>query len=139
MKFILPALTLAILCSVLTAAQSPAPPLKNTPEATKTPAVNPLALTDGEKSDLINLANAANELDRQLLARLRAVLNVSCAGCDEAYTVALIAADARKFNLEQVQPAAAAYGKRLAEIQKAHDCEGCAIKDGAFVKPEGKK
>lgn len=139
MKFILPALTLAILCSVLTAAQTPAPPLKNAPEAAKAPAVNPLALTDAEKADLINLANAANELDRQLLARLRAVLNVSCTGCDEAYTVSLVVADARKFNAEQVQPAANAYGKRLAEIQKAHDCDGCAIDKGVFVRPEGKK
>lgn len=133
-KFILPALTLAIICSVLTAAQTQQPPLKSSADATKTPAVNPLALTDAEKSDLINLANAANELDRQLLARLRAVLNVSCAGCDEAYTVSLVVADARKFNTEQAQPASERYNKRLAEIQKAHDCEGCAIKGGEFVK-----
>lgn len=67
-KFILPALTLAILCSVLTAAQTQQPPLKSSAGAAKTPAVNPLALTDGERKALEPLQQAAIEANQELVA-----------------------------------------------------------------------
>ena len=134
----LPALALAIIFSVLIASafgQTQQPPAKSSTEAAKTPAVNPLALTDAEKLDLANLANVAQQLDGALNARLKALLEISCGnGCDEVYVIGLAVSDARKFYRDQVQPLTERYSKRLAEIQKAHGCDGCAIDKGVFVK-----
>ena len=124
---ILPLVVLACVLTVSAFAQTQQPPDK--------PTTNPLALTDAEKLDLANLANVAQQLDGALNARLKALLEISCGnGCDESYVIGLAVSDARKFYRDQVQPATERYSKRLAEIQKAHDCEGCGIKDGTFVK-----
>lgn len=137
-------ITLTILSLVLTAStltQSPQTVAKNAPEATPTPAINPLALTDAEKLDLAKLATIANEADRVLTARLRVVLELSCDNCDEAYAINLAVTEARKFYRETLKPAQANYLKRMEAIQQAHDCLGCELKDGAFVRPakeEGK-
>lgn len=93
-----------------------------------------LALTDAEKLDLAKLATIANEADRVLTARLRVVLELSCENCDEAYAVNLAVTEARKFYRETLKPAQANYLKRLESIQQAHDCLGCELKDGAFVR-----
>ncbi len=98
-----------------------------------TPA-SPLALTDTEKADLANLNARFIQADQILTARLRVVLEVECESCDQDFAVKLGIDDARKFYREQVKAAQAAYLKRLEEVQQAHDCLGCAIKDGAFVK-----
>lgn len=130
-------IALTILAFVLTAstfAQSPRTIAKNAPEATKSPAIAPLALTDAEKLDLAKLATIANEADRVLTARLRVVLELSCDGCDEAYAVNLAVTEARKFYRDTLKPAQANYLKRLESIQQAHDCLGCELKDGAFVR-----
>jgi hypothetical protein len=138
-KFNLPALALVVICSVLTAAQTQQPPLKSSAEAAKPPAINPLALTDAEKIDLDALANRFNQVNAELQARLQVMLDIGCADCNEAFAVKLSVDDARKFYRDTVKPALMAHSARLAEIQKAHDCLGCALKDGVFVKPEGKK
>lgn len=129
---------LTILALVLTAsvfAQSPQLTAKNAPEATKAPAIAPLALTDTEKLDLAKLATIANEADRVLAARLRVVLELSCEACDEAYAVNLAVVEARKFYRETLKPAQANYLNRLEAIQQAHDCLGCELREGAFVRP----
>ena len=131
-------ITLTILALVLTAStltQSPQLTAKNAPEATETPAINTLALTDAEKLDLAKLATIANEADRVLTARLRVVLELSCDNCDEAYAINLAVTEARNFYRETLKPAQANYLKRLEAIQQAHDCLGCEIANGAFVRP----
>ena len=95
---------------------------------------NPLALTDTEKYDLANLLSRYNQADQILTARLRVALAIECQDCEEDYAIGLAIADARKFYREQVKPAQAAYLKRREEIQQAHDCLGCELKDGAFVR-----
>lgn len=120
-------------------AQTPPPK----PQAKPEPA-NPLKLTDAELSDLANLATRANQASDELQGRLRLFLSVACTDCDDAstaYAVKLAGDDARKYWREVAKPAQQAYLTRLAEVQKAHDCVGCALRDGAFVKPtkaEGK-
>lgn len=98
-----------------------------------------LALTDAEKLDLDTLANRFNQVNAELQARLQVMLDIGCADCNEAFAVKLSVDDARKFYRDTVKPALMAHSARLAEIQKAHDCLGCALKDGEFVKAEGKK
>lgn len=133
MKSIFCALIIA-LATVLVTAQTPPPPK---PQAKPEPA-NPLKLTDAELSDLANLATRANQASDELQGRLRLFLSVACTDCDDAstaYAVKLAGDDARKYWRDVARPAQQAYLTRLAEIQKAHDCVGCALKDGAFVKP----
>lgn len=134
MKSIFCALILIALATVLTTAQTPPPPK---PQAKPEPA-NPLKLTDTELSDLDNLATRANQASDELQGRLRLFLSVACLDCDDAstaYAVKLAGDDARKFWREVARPAQQAYLTRLAEIQKAHDCVGCALSNGAFVRP----
>jgi len=143
----LPAIALAIICSVLVSAQqgnkasdilraqNAATATQSTDAGNKKDDKISLTLTDTEKLDLANLANVAQQLDGALNARLKAILEISCGNnCDEPYVIGLAVTDARKFYREQLQPATERYSKRLAEIQKAHGCEGCGIDKGVFVK-----
>ena len=139
MKSIFCALIIA-LATVAVTAQTPPPP-KPKPQADDAPIklkTDPLKLTDAELSDLANLATRANQASDELQGRLRLFLSVACTDCDEAstaYAIKLAGDDARKYWREVARPAQQAYLTRLAEIQKAHDCVGCALRDGAFVKP----
>lgn len=94
----------------------------------------PLTLTDAEKADLANLSARYQQADQILTARLRVVLEIECASCDQDFAVKLGVDDARKYYRDVVKAAEAAYLKRLEEAQQAHDCLGCALKDGAFVR-----
>lgn len=136
----LPAIALAFLFLLALSALAQSKP--DAPSAAKNdiakPA-NPLALTDAEKADLANLLARYNQAEVILTARLRVVLEIECESCEQDYAVKLGIDDARKFYREQVKAAQAAYMKRLEAIQQAHNCLGCALKDGAFVKPEAKK
>lgn len=129
-KFILPALALAIICSVLTAAQTQQPPLKNTPEAAKTPVVNPLALTDSERKALELLQQAAIEANQELIAAGDAL--------DSAKAADVLATAWRwKAALTAFKSALKERGNWIAATGKAHDCAGCELnlQTGEFVKP----
>lgn len=128
-KFILPALTLAILCSVLTAAQTQQPPLKSSAEAAKTPAVNPLALTDSERKALEPLQQAAIEANQELIAAGDAL--------DSAKAADVLAAAWRwKAALTAFRGALKERGNWIAATGKAKDCAGCELnlQTGEFVK-----
>jgi hypothetical protein len=133
-KIILPALALAILCSVLTAAQTQQPPLKSSAEATKPPAANPLALTDGERKALEPLQQAAIEANQELIAAGDAL--------DSAKAADVLAAAWRwKAALTAFRGALKERGNWIAAMGKAKGCDGCELnlQTGEFVKPEGKK
>lgn len=133
-------ISLFAIITLTAAAQTQQPPAtKNTPAVTATPAINALALTEAEKRELDALANRFNQANTELQARLQVMLDIGCADCNEAFAVKLSVDDARKFYREVVKPALAAHSARLAEIQKAHDCVGCELRNGAFVKPEDAK
>lgn len=119
-KFILPALTLAILCSVLTAAQTQQPPLKSSAEAAKTPAVNPLALTDSERKALEPLQQAAIEANQELIAAGDAL--------DAAKAADVLAAAWRwKAALTAFKSALKERGNWIATTAKAKGCEDCEL------------
>jgi len=129
-KFILPALALAILCSVLTAAQTPAQPLKSSADVTKPPVVNPLALTDSERKALEPLQQAAIEANQELIAAGDAL--------DSAKAADVLATAWRwKAALTAFKSALKERGNWIAATGKAHDCAGCELnlQTGEFVKP----
>ena len=133
-KFILPALTLAILCSVLTAAQTQQQPLKSSAETAKTPAANPLALTDSERKALEPLQQAAIEANQELIAAGDAL--------DSAKAADVLAAAWRwKAALTAFRGALKERGNWIAATGKAKGCDGCELnlQTGEFVKLEGKK
>ncbi len=142
---ILSIFAVATLCAVSIAAQNkignisqPKTPVnasRPTDSANKTGDKISDKLTEAELSDLANLATRANSTSDELQARLKVFLDVTCTDCSEAYAVKLAADDARKYWRDVARPAQQAYLTRLAEIQKAHDCVGCALRDGAFVRP----
>lgn len=134
-------ISLFAIITLTAAAQTQQPPAtKNTPAVTATPAINALALTDAEKRELDALANRFNQANTELQARLQVMLTIGCTDdCNEAFAVKLAADDARRYYRDIVKPALTAHSARLAEIQKAHDCVGCELRNGVFVKPEGAK
>lgn len=137
----LPILALAIVFLFVVSALAQAKP--DAPSAAKPdiskPAVNPLALTEAERTDLANLNARVIQADQILTARLRVILEIECEGCED-YPLKLAIDDARKFYRDVVKVAQAAYAKRLEEAQQRADCLGCALgKDGVFVRVEAAK
>lgn len=129
-KFNLPALALAIICSVLTAsAQTQQPPLKSSAEAAKAPAINALALTEAERKALEPLQAAAIEANQELIAAGDAL--------DSAKAADVLAAAWRwKAALTAFKAALKERGNWIASTGKAHDCAGCELnlQTGEFVK-----
>lgn len=120
MRIILSILFL-ILFTVSTFAQSPKPPEPN-----------PLALTETERAEGDKLAREFTQKSATLQQRLEAIL----IGDVDAITNAALAA--RLYFREQLQPAQQAYTAWLMRAQKAHNCDGCELREGVFVRPEGK-
>lgn len=132
------ALAVFSLLPLVVQAQTPAP-VQQAKRAATVPDVakpDPLKLTEAELSELVAFANEQQSLSNQLQAKINAVLTVSCQQCDKAALITAAAIDAHNYFQQTVKPASEKADARMREIQKAHNCEGCAIKGGAFVKPE---
>lgn len=142
MKSIFLTLLISLFLCLSVAAQSPKPASKSADVSAAKASVNqavaadPLKLTEAELSELVALANEQQSLSNQLQAKINAVLTVSCQQCDKAALISAAAIDAHNYFQQTVKPASEKADARMREIQKAHNCEGCAIKGGAFVKPE---
>lgn len=98
----------------------------------KPPEPNPLALTETERAEGDKLAREFSQKSAALQQRIEAVL----IGDVDAITTAALAA--RLYFREQLQPAQQAYTTWLLRAQKAHNCDGCELREGVFARPEGK-
>lgn len=97
-----------------------APITKNAPEATKTPAINPLALTDAERKQLEPLQQAAIDANQELIAAADAL--------DAAKAADVLAAAWRwKAALTAFKAALRERGNWIAATAKAHNCAGCEL------------
>lgn len=140
-KFILPALALAIICSVLTAAQqgNKTPDISRAKNAATAAASTDtsdkkdnkisLALTEAERKALEPLQAAAIEANQELIAAGDAL--------DAAKAADVLAAAWRwKAALTAFKGALKERGNWIATTGKAHDCAGCELnlQTGEFVK-----
>jgi len=123
-----------ILLAFPTLAQTPQP----VDRAEKAKPADPLKLTDAELAEIASLANQQRETVNALQAKLNAVLTLSCEGCDKDALLLAAAKSAHEFYQATAKPLNQRIEARIAELQKAHGCEGCQLKEGAFVRPEGK-
>lgn len=120
---------IVLTASIHAQSDKPTPaPNKNAPDATKTPAINTLSLTESEKTEGGQLGDDLNRKTQQLQLKLAAILT------GDVDTITQAALSARVYFTEQVSPAQAKYGDWLQRAQKAHDCVGCELRNGAFVK-----
>ena len=103
-----------------------------TTQTPKPPEPNPLALTETERAEGDKLAQDFSRKSAALQQRLEAVL------IGDVDTITTAALAARLYFREQLQPAQQAYTNWLLRAQKAHNCDGCELREGVFVRPEGK-
>ncbi len=129
----------ALLFASITFAQTPQPkPIGQATTKAQPNAPDPLKLTDAELAELVELSKQQREVANTLQAKINAVLTVTCDACDKDALLLAAAKAANEFFIANAKPLSQRIDARIAELQRAHGCEGCQLKDGAFVRPEGK-
>lgn len=105
---------------------------KETPIATPTPAV-PLTLTDAETKEGIKLQGELDAANAAFEAVMEKAVGQTA---DADLLLSIWKAKSLYANARGVRARATQW---FADAQKAHNCEGCTLEKGVFIKPEVKK